>query len=140
VDFEGWGNAKVVANPKNFIEAIGDYISSNESSAHIVIDEWLTLHNHYKSYHAYPQVLKELTSKGRHYGITAWICTQYPKAVPIAVRSNCSKVFCFKLGLDKHKKAVEEIADIKISQYLKDLPKHHYLAINNGEVNQFKPI
>ena len=76
-------------------------------NCYVVVDEFQALNDHYRSYQRYPEVLKQLTSIGRHKGITAILGAQRPSVIPPTIRNNCAKKMIFALAGEADQKLIE---------------------------------
>ena len=72
----------------------------------VVIDEAMQVCENPKSY---PKYLKGVLTRGREYNISAWVCTQRPKTLPLFLLSEATRFYIFELNLAEDRKRVVEI-------------------------------
>ena len=72
----------------------------------VIIDEAMQV---CESVSKYPSYLKGILTRGREYNISAWVCTQRPKTLPLFLLSEATKFFVFGLNLLDDRKRIVEI-------------------------------
>lgn len=95
-------NAEIYSETDEYMERIVELVSSHQQ-AYSFIDEAADLLSlqHPENFW--------LATRGRHYGIHFGFITQRPKLIAPSVRTNCTRVFMFRLA---RKDMVEVLADV----------------------------
>lgn len=120
-----WGDkARVYKDDQEFMEALLDNILQ-QRPAYIFIDECADLFKHNMTHNFW------IATRGRHYGLHVSFITQRPKLVSPSVRSQCDRVYMFRLNRADRR---EVLADCGHDHDILNSPLDNgdFLMLNSG--------